>query len=85
MSLILNDVSYHIQMTKIDENQQEKMIFPVNTINDVIVSEDGQTLSEYLPTVDNDPVSPTEKAPFCVITTGDETIPDSVFANLINA
>ena len=85
MSLILNDVSYHIQLTKVDENQQEKMLFPVNTTNDVIVNEEGSTLSEYLPTVDNDITSPTEKAPLVLVSTGEETIPDSVFANLLNA
>lgn len=85
MPLILNDYSYHIQLTKIDENQEEKMLFPVNTANDVIVNEDGATLLEYLPTVDNDPSTPTEKAPLTLVTTGEENIPESVFANLVNA
>lgn len=85
MALILDDVGYHIQLTKIDENQQEKMLFPVNTVQDVIIDDDGRALKEFVSTVDDDLTNPTSKEPFMAVSHGAESIPDSVFVNMVNA
>lgn len=80
---MLSDVGYHIQLNNVDNEKNETLLFPVNTVEDVIVNEDCDTLIDFLPTVENDISNPTEKSPLTAIQTGEEDIPDSVLANLV--
>lgn len=84
MSLILDDFGDHIQMHKMNEDGKDpKPLFPTNTISDVIADNFGNTLSQYLPTIQDSAIAPTTSSPMLLVETGTDVIPDSVLANIL--
>lgn len=63
---VLDDVGKHVLLHKLDETGQDDLLFPQNTIDDVIIDEDGNSLKEYLPLVgnggENEPLGATQMA-----------------------
>lgn len=78
MATLLNDFGTHIQLTKIDKDQNENVLFPVNTASDVFVNEDGDTLQDYLPTVVDDMENPTKSEPISILEVGSIELEDNV-------
>ena len=87
MAQLLDDIGLHIQMTKVDSNQVESSLFPINTANDVIMDENGNNLVDYIPVAVDSATSPTKSEPIVLVddSTGTDIIPDSVLANIISA
>ena len=85
MALLLNELGYHIQLTKINADKEEKFLFPINTVDDVIVNEDGTGLNEFLPTVENDFNNPTEKSPLSAVYTSQDTITAELLDAIVSA
>ena len=59
--MILGSISDHTQLWKLDENGNEKMIFLMNTVDDVLIDENGNSLSPYIASLDDDLENPTKK------------------------
>ena len=81
--MLLNSLSNHIQLQKLYKTGDDRLLFPVNTIDDVIVNDKGDTLKNFLITVDNDPVNPTERLPFALMEHGTDSILDHLLNSII--
>lgn len=60
-----------------------KADFPVTTADAVIVNEDGDDLTHYLPTVDNAASNPSTQVPLGVISSSTIEVTDTLAANLL--
>ena len=48
MSRLLDTIGKHLQFIKLDNKGNEQLLFPVNTSDDVIIDEEGNTLKDDL-------------------------------------
>lgn len=48
---ILSSVGNHVELNSIDKNKKATTIFPLNTADDVLVDENGNSLTETLPQI----------------------------------
>ena len=51
---ILSSVGNHVELNSIDKNKKATTIFPLNTADDVLVDENGNSLTETLPQIRGD-------------------------------
>lgn len=72
----------HLQLTNVDKSLDTEDIFPVNTVNDVIIDDHNNPLSVYLPTVDNTVSSPTQSSPMFAVEYGDGSVDDAIMSAL---
>ena len=81
--MLLHELGHHVQLTKIDGNQQEKFIFPTNTSDDVVIDEEGTTLKNYVPSITTD--LSVQGKPMGILETSSEEIIDSLLETIFNA
>ena len=81
--MILSSLSHHVQLNKLNSDGQEKMIFPVNTADDVLVNEGGDSLTVFLPTIDSALTNPQTQSPMFAVEKGTETVSDTVMNALL--
>lgn len=79
---ILSDIGYHIQLTHVDSQQNEKLLFPTNTSDNVIIDETGTSLTQFIPTVVDNVATPTKKAPLTGVEQESIQISDAELAAL---
>lgn len=80
--MLLSDLGHHIQLTKVDDKKNEKMLFPINTKDDVLIDEEGNTLSEYIPTIAESEEDETVGSPMTAIQDSEIEITDELLALL---
>lgn len=73
----------HIQLTNVDRDLNEQVIYPVNTVNDIIMDNNGNKLADYLPTVDDSLDAPTTSSPMVAVENGTEEVDETVLDALI--
>lgn len=81
---LLSEYGHHIELTQIDENQNEKTLFPVNTVEDVYVDENGNSLVDFLPKIVDNLSNPTEESPLTATESATGELTDVVMAALLS-
>ena len=80
--MILGDLSMHIQLEKINEQNEEKLLFPINTIDDVIATENGDTIEPFVNTVATSPTYSFKGSAICALNIVEDVITDKTYAVL---
>ena len=80
--MILGDLSMHIQLEKINEQNEEKLLFPINTIDDVIATENGDTIEPFVNTVATSPTDSFKGSAICALNIGEDVVTDKTYAVL---
>lgn len=70
---LLDSVGMHVSLTSVDDKGHTDMLFPTNTTDDVVIDEDGNTLKEYVVTVD----TANSKSPMTGTQIKEDTVPTS--------
>lgn len=81
---LLSEYGHHIELTQIDENQNEKTLFPVNTVEDVYVDENGNSLVDFLPKIVDNLSNPTEESPLTATESATGELTDAVMTALLS-
>ena len=81
--MLLDSLGHHVQLTKLDANKEEKLMFPTNTIDDVVVDDSGNTLDMFIPTITTDASVIGSSAMTCIEIASDQTIEDVQMAALL--
>lgn len=82
--MLLQTIGHHVQLTKIDGAQGEKFIFPSNTSDDVVIDEEGTTLTNYIPSITTN--LDEQGAPMVILENeSTDTISDDVLNAIITA
>lgn len=82
--MLLSDLGAHTQLNMVDSNGDPQRIFPVNTGDDVYVNENGNNLTQYLPTVKSS-VALEEDAAMHAEESATDTISDALAAIIIGS
>lgn len=81
--MLLNEIGYHVQLSKIDGENGDKFMFPVNTSDDVIIDETGTTLKNFIPSITTNLEQ--HGSPMKILETSTEEIDDNILQTIINA
>lgn len=81
--MILNNVGLHIQLNRVNKDKSTDMIFPYNTASDVIMDEQGNVLTDYIPVVQDSLDAPTTANPMVALNLGEGIISDSLLEQIL--
>jgi hypothetical protein len=73
---LLSSIGKHVELNPVEKNGDTYTIFPLNTAEDVVVNENGDTLDNYLPCVEDSMTAATKKEPVTGLQVGEATIPE---------